>query len=74
MARNPIPDYLLKTSVGIKVEAGFSASRIRAVINEFAAEQPEDETSGDIMGFLSIEDIPQARREGFLRVLNSLST
>jgi hypothetical protein len=73
MARGTIPDYLLKTSVGIKVEAGISASRIRALVNEFAAEQPRHQPASDIAGFLMIEDIPQVHREGFLRVLSALS-
>ena len=72
MAKGPIPDYLLKTTVAIKVEAGVSASRIRALINEFASEQPRP-NAGDIAGFLWVEDIPEARREGFLWVLSSLS-
>ena len=73
MARHEIPNYLLKTSVGIKVEGGFSRSRIQALINEFAAEQPSQEFAGEIAGFLTIEDIPQERREGFLQVLNALN-
>ena len=73
MARHEIPNYLLKTSVGIKVEGGFSGSRVQALINEFAAEQPSQELAGDIAGFLTIEDIPQERRGGLLQVLKTLS-
>lgn len=72
MARSTIPDYLLKTTIGISEEAGVSSSRIRALINEFAAEQPGHH-AGDISGFLSAEDIPHARREGFLCVLSSFA-
>lgn len=74
MARNTIPDYLLKTTVGISEEAGVSSSRIQALINAFAAEQPGHNPAGDIAGFLTVVDIPQARREGFLRVLSSFAT
>jgi len=73
MAKSPISNDLLKTTVGIHVEAGVSASRIRALINQFASEQPRHEIAADIAGFLSVEDIPQARREGFLWVISSLS-
>ena len=74
MARHEIPNYLLKTSVGIKVEGGFSRSRIQALINEYAAEQPDQEFAGDIAGFLTIEDIPQERREAFLQVLDRMAS
>jgi hypothetical protein len=73
MTRNTIPDYLLKTTVGIAEEAGISSSRIRALVNEFAAEKSKCEPSGDIAGFLAVEDIPQDRREGFLCVLSSFA-
>lgn len=72
MPRHLIPDYLLKTSVGIKLEGGVSNARIQAVINEFAAEQPAQEFADGIAGFLTISDIPQERREAFLQVLNAL--
>ena len=74
MARHVIPDYLLRTSVGISEEAGVSSSRIRALINEFAAEQSSHKLAGDIGGFLTVDDIPQDRREGFLSVLASFAT
>ena len=74
MARHVIPDYLLKASVGISEEAGVSSSRIREVINAFAAEQPGHKLAGDIAGFLTVADIPQARREGFMSVLSSFAT
>ena len=72
MSRHQIPDYLLRTSVGIKVEGGFNYGRIQALINEFAADQPSQDFAGNIAGFLTIEDIPQDRRESFLRVLSAL--
>ena len=74
MARHVIPDYLLKTSVGISEEAGVSSCRIRALINELAAERSGHKLASDIGGFLTVDDIPQDRREGFLSVLASFAT
>jgi hypothetical protein len=73
MARHVIPDYLLKTTVAISEEAGVSSSRIRAAINAFAAE-PEEKFTGDIAGFLTVADIPQSRRAGFMSLISSFAT
>jgi hypothetical protein len=74
MPRHTIPDYLLKTAVGLQVEAGISATHLRALINEFAAEQSSYEFGEGFAGFLSVEDIPQGRREDFMSALSALST
>jgi hypothetical protein len=72
MAKRKIENYLLKTTAGLRIDAGVSPALIRGLINEFAGETQSHNPDGDIVSFLSIEDIPQDRREKFLLALNFL--
>ncbi len=67
-----ISDLVLKTAVGVRLEAGVDITDIRNLIDRFAAD--ETSTTDGIIGFLGIEDIPPHRREAFLAALHDLAT
>lgn len=61
-----ISDVLLRTVVGVRLEAGVSIADIRRLVDRFAADETSNDGDTGIVGFLGIEDIPQHRREAFL--------
>lgn len=73
-ARIPITDEVLKLSVGIRLEAGVDEAQIRALIDQFASELCRGEQPQDIVGFLTVEDVPQDRRAEFLQAVDGLAS
>jgi hypothetical protein len=67
--RRLISNQCLKACIGIKQEAGVSASKINLLLSEFAS---EGVPVHGVVGFLQVEDIPYNRREEFLVAVNSL--
>jgi hypothetical protein len=68
-----ISNQCLKTTIGIKHEAGVSASKIQNLLSEFASEMRECKAVDGMVGFLQVEDIPQHRRGEFMVAVYSLS-
>jgi hypothetical protein len=71
MSRHAISDQTLKISVNMRLEAGVSDAAVRETVNEYAGDS-ESASGSEIVGFLWVEDIPQARRAEFLAALSSL--
>lgn len=67
-----ISDIVLKTAVGMRLEAGIDISDVRHLIDRFAGEASSEDGDG-IVGFLGVEDIPPGRRDRFLAALADLS-
>lgn len=68
-----ISDLVLKTAVGVRLEAGVDIADVRGLIDQFAAEGTSNHAADGIIGFLGIEDIPADRRDQFLAALADLS-
>ena len=68
-----ISDLVLKTAVGVRLEAGVDIADIRHLIERLAAGDTSSQTGDGIVGFLGIEDIPPERRDEFLAALADLS-
>lgn len=68
-----ISDVVLKTAVGMRLEAGIDIADVRRLIDRFAAGEASSEEGGGIVGFLGVEDIPASRRDQFLAALADLS-
>ena len=73
MARSTISDALLRATIGMKTESGIDMAQIRQLIEEYASEAGCQEQTGEPIGFLWIEDIPQERRVDFMNALSGLS-
>jgi hypothetical protein len=67
-----ISDLVLKTAVGVRLEAGVDIADVRRLIDRFAGEASNQE-GGGIVGFLGVEDIPPNCRDDFLAALADLS-
>lgn len=67
-----ISDVVLKTAVGVRLEAGVDVTDIRKLIDCFAGGDASSQSGDGIVGFLGIEDIPQHRRDAFLAALADL--
>lgn len=59
--------------VGMKLDTGVDICEVRNLVDKFAAEQPREGQTGEPIGFLWVEDIPQHLRNEFLAALASLS-
>jgi hypothetical protein len=70
--RRTITDELLTVSVRIKREAGVGHAQIQAAVDKFASEEHWHERTGGI-GFPTVEDIPQERRDEFMAALAALT-
>ena len=68
-----ISDLVLKTAVGLRLEAGVDIAEVRRLIDRFAAAETASRDGDGIVGFLGIEDIPPHRRDQFLAALADLS-
>lgn len=68
-----ISDLVLKTAVGVRLEAGVDIADVRRLIERFAAGETASRDGDGIVGFLGIEDIPPDRRDQFLAALSDLS-
>jgi hypothetical protein len=71
-AHAAISDLVLKTSVGVRLEAGVDIADIRRLIDQFASETSSQDGDG-FVGFLGVEDIPPDRRDRFLAALADLA-
>jgi len=71
MSRHAITNQTLNISVNMRLEAGVSYAAVRDVVNEYAADSDAG-SEAEIVGFLWVEDIPQARRAEFLATLSTL--
>lgn len=65
--RTAISDLVLKTAVGVRLEAGVAVQDIRQLIDRFAGDEAPSGENGSTIGFLGLEDIPPGRREAFRR-------
>jgi hypothetical protein len=68
-----VSDLVLKTAVGMRLEAGVDIADVRRLIERFAASGTSGEEADGIIGFLGIEDVPPDRRDQFLAALAGLS-
>ena len=68
-----ISDLVLKTAVGMRLEAGVDIADVRRLIDQFAAGDASNHEQDGMVGFLGIEDIPPDRRDQFLAALADLS-
>lgn len=72
MSRHHISDDLLNTSIGIKRESGVSDAQIHDLIEKYASDSSTEAGSEGIVGFLTAEDVPAAKRAAFLGELSAL--
>lgn len=68
-----ISDLVLKTAVGVRLEAGIDIADVRRLIEQLAAPETSGHGGDGIVGFLGIEDIPPERRDQFLAALADLA-
>jgi hypothetical protein len=68
-----ISDLVLKTAVGMRLEAGVDIADVRRLIEQFATSGTPGEEADGIVGFLGIEDVRPDRRDQFLAALADLS-
>ncbi len=73
MAMRMINTELLALTVESQLEAGVEELEIRQLIYMFAVEAPEARRDDEIVGFLSVDDIPSGYRADFLTRLLALS-
>jgi hypothetical protein len=73
MSRHAISDAVLKMMIGLRLEVGVGISQIRSVIDRFASDQLQQGHGEHLVGFLSVDDVPQHLRAEFLAELASLS-
>src|SRR5579864_5936634 len=73
MSRHAISDAVLKMMIGLRLDVGVGISQIRSVIDRFASDQLQRGQGEHLVGFLSVEDVPQHLRAEFLAELASLS-
>ena len=67
-----ISDLVLKTAVGLRLEAGIDITDVRRLIDQFAGSEVSSDDSDGFVGFLGVEDIPTHRRNQFLAALADL--
>lgn len=68
-----ISDAVLKTAVGMRLEAGVDIADVRRLIDQFAGGEVCSQDGDGFVGFLGVEDIPPDRRDRFLAALADLS-
>jgi acid phosphatase family membrane protein YuiD len=68
-----INDLVLKTAVGVRLEAGVDIADVRRLIEQFAAAEASSHDGDGFVGFLGVEDIAPDRRDQFLAALADLS-
>ena len=71
--RATISDAVLKTAVGLRLEAGVDIADVRRLIDQFAGSEASSQAGDGFVGFLGVEDIPPYRRDQFLAALADLS-